>query len=786
MFKNYFIVAIRNITRHKVYSLINIFGLAVGMATCILILLWVEDELSFDRYHHNSEHLYRVVEYQYYSGSDPFPVAVTPGPLAATLKAEYPEVLNACRLNGAPRMLLKYDNQSFYESGLILADPEIFDMFDFRFIMGNPETALADLKNIVLTRTLAKKYFGTEDPIGKVITIEEALDFTVAGVVDDAPHNSHIQYSCIVPFEFLRIFGRNPESWDNNSYYTYVLLNPQTDPVSLGLKIEDEIERHNEGSVTKLALQPLSEIHLHSDFVADWEGHGNIIYVRIFSIIALFVLLVACINFMNLTTARSVSRARETGIRKVLGAYRNQLIRQHFTESIALVLLSLLIAIILVVLLLPTFNHFTGKSLNLYVLSFKILLGIGGIAIITGLLAGSYPALYLSSFRPVKVLQGTLLSGKRAAGFRKLLVVIQFALSVGLIIATLTISRQLNYIQHKNLGFNRNQVIYFRIPRSTQQQYYSMKNELSVCKGVNSVSRCSELPTHIRSSTSGFSWEGKNPDETVLFHILSSDFNLDQVLELELAEGRFFDALYPSDSSNGVVVNERAAAIIGRENIIGKSMNIYGTECHIIGVVKDFHFKPMQKEIEPLVFPFIPSWQELAVIRIETEAIPETIREIRSVWEKFNPNHPLEYSFLDESFNQLYRAEMQMSSLFRAFSILAVFISCLGLFGLSAFMVEKRMKEIGVRKVFGASVSNIILLLTSSFTRWVLLANLFAWPVAYFAMHHWLANYAYRAEFGISLFLLAGGLSILVAVFTVAFQSLKAALSNPIDTIKYE
>ena len=786
MFKNYMTVAIRNITRHKGYSLINVFGLAIGMAVCILILLWVQDELSFDRYHKNSAELYRVVEYQYYSGSDPFPVAVTPGPLAATLKSDYPEIVNSCRVQRTPRLLMEYGEKRFYESGTILADQEILEMFDFNFLKGNPNAALTDLLKIVLTRSMAEKYFGDEDPIGKTITLEESADFTVSGVIEDAPHNSHIQYSCIVPFEFIRKFGVDPDIWGNNSFQTYVQLNPEADVKLLGTKIEDEIKRHNEGSVTKLALQSLADIHLNSDFVADYEGHGNIIYVNIFSIIALFVLLVACINFMNLATARSVNRSRETGIRKVLGAYRNQLVRQHFTESFALVIFSLLVALLLVLILIPTFNNLTGKILSLGTLNTRIVLGIIGIAIITGLISGSYPALYLSSFQPVKVLRGTLLSGKRAAGFRRLLVVIQFALSVGLIISTLTVSRQLSYIQNKNLGFNRNQVVYFRLPMNLNLKYYSVKNELAACKGVNSVSCCSELPTHIRSSSSGFEWEGKDPNETVLFHTLFSDFNLDKVLELNVTEGRYYSSDFATDSSKGLVINERAAEILGRENIIGKTIKLYGKECNIIGVTENFHFKPMQKEIEPLVLPFISHWQDIIMIRLETGNIQETIEDLRSVWGKFNPTRPLEYSFLDESFDNLYRAEMRMGTIFKAFTLLAVLISCLGLFGLSAFIVEKRTKEIGIRKVLGASISSIVILLTSGFVRWIVLANLIAWPVAYFAMNRWLTSYAYRIETGVTVFILAGFMSVLVAVLTIIFQSMKASLANPVKTLKYE
>ncbi len=779
-------LVLRHLFTHRIFSLINISGLALGMATCILIFLWVQDELGFDRFHENADDLYRVVENQFYAGGEIFPVAVTPGPLAFTLKDDYPEIVNVCRMQGSMTMLVEYEDQSFNQPGLMPASPTFFEMFTFPFLQGDATTALNDLNSIVITSSMAKKYFGDRDPLGEVLRLGGQDEYKVTGVIGEIPANSHLQFNLVIPFLSMARFDSYIESWESNAYYTYVQLQEGTPHQEVSAKITDVIKEYNEGSVTDLYLQPLTRIHLHSDFTADIGGHGEFQYVVLFSVIALIVLAIACINFMNLSTARSANRAKEVGMRKVVGAQRYQIALQFISESIIMVIISFGIALFLVELLLPVFNNLAAKELAVGQLDFGQVMILAGAVLLTGLVAGSYPAIFLSSFQPVQVLRGALSAGARSSTMRKVLVIGQFALATGLIIGALIVHHQLDYIQNKKLGYDRDNLVYFRMGRTVQPNYEVLKQELEQNPGVVAVSRASALPTYLGSSSSGFKWEGKNPDENILIHFAVVGYDYEKTLGLEMATGRFYSREFPSDAAGAIVVNEEAIRVMGLEDPIGQLLTGLGEERSIIGVVKDFHFKSVHNKIEPLVLIWSERFANLVLVKVQGTDLTATMASIESTWDQVNGGTPFEYRFLDEDFDRIYRTEQRVGRIFNYFSFLAIFISCLGLFGLSSFITEQRIKEIGVRKVLGASVTEIAVQFAREFSLWVVIANLIAWPLGWYVMNNWLDNFAYRIGFDLGPFLIAGIGSLTIALVTVSYHSVAGARANPADSLRYE
>lgn len=795
MLFNYIKIAFRNMIRNKTYSFINITGLAIGMAACILILLWVQDELSYDKFHENADDIYRIVENQYYSGGEPFPVAVTPGPLAKSLKDEFPEVKNSVRLLAGAGGTLKYGEKIFTEKqNAILTEQTFFEIFSFSFIKGNPETALVEPNSIVLSEKLAEKYFPSEDPLGKILILENKVNLKVTGVIKNIPDNSHLRFDFAVSINVIRTLIEiiDMEGWGNNAFYTYVQLQNGTNYQDVSKKISGTIKKHAEGAVSEIFLQPLTKIHLYSAgrYTADIDGHGDILYVNLFSIIAIFVLLIACINFMNLATAKSINRAKEIGIRKVVGASRQAIIRQFLGESIIYSLLALLLALVFVELLLPAFTNLTQKDLALnFHANISILLALLLIAVITGIVSGSYPALFLSSFKPATVLKSSLVSGKKGAFIRKSLVVFQFSLSVILIIGTAVVYKQLDYIHKKNLGLSKENITYIPLGDAAKQKYETIKKEFLNNPEVEAVTVSSHLPTYMGSSTSGISWEGKNPNDVILLHYAFVDQDYVKTFKMEIAEGRFYSEDFASDS-NALVINEEAANLMGRESIIGKKVNIIGVEkeLSVIGVLKNFHFKPLNTKIEPMILSIEPSsqWINFMFIRIKPGNPKNTLASLEKTFKRIIPETPFEYQFLDQDYENMYRGVERMGSLFMYFSILAIFISCLGLFGLASFIAERRTKEIGVRKVLGASVLNVVMLLSKEFTKWVLLANLIAWPIAYYAMAGWLENFAYRIDMSWWLFVGAACIALAIALMTVGYHAVKAALTDPVKALRYE
>ncbi len=788
MFFSYIKTAFRNLRKYKGYAFINIAGLAVGIACCILILMWVRDEMSYDGFHVKADRLFRAVEQQTYRGGELFPVAVTPAPLGPALKDEIPEIADTCRFTNAPRFLVRYGDKLFYESGLGMADPSFFTMFSFPLVNGDPETVFRQLNALVISESMAEKYFGDQDPIGKVFRLENMFDLVVAGIMRDVPVNSHLQFDFVMPFKLLEFGGQRLDQWGSNSYYTYVELSEAADPAATDRKIRDFITQHLPQSTTTLHLQPLQRIHLHSDYVADVPGHGDMRYIFIFTLVALFVLIIACINFVNLATARSGNRAREVGMRKVAGARRSDILRQFLGESVFYALIAFILALGLVSLLLPAFNNLAAKSMTLSVSgSWVFFLGLVGMAVLTGLGAGIYPALFLSGFDPVRVLRASTTGGPKGRTFRRVLVVIQFALSIGLIIASVVVKNQLDFIRSKELGFDREQVVYMQFGVQTAQFYEAFKLEALTDPSVLGVTSAGQLPTYILNSTDNITWPSKDPNDDILFHSATVTHDYFATMKMEMAEGRAFSREFSTDEKQAYILNEAAARVMGEGSPVGKGLTVWGDPGTVIGVVRDFHFKSINTRIEPLFIRLRPvEPYSYLLVRLSDADLAGALQRLSQAWDRVSPQFPMDTAFLDESFDRLYRAELRMGTLFGAFTILAVVIACLGLLGLASFMAERRTREIGIRKVLGATASSIVLLLSKEFVILVVAANLLAWPAAWYAMSRWLQNYAYHTTLNLLVFVGAALSALVIALLTVSFQALRAAVSDPVDSIRYE
>ncbi len=790
MIKNYVTVALRNLRKHKAYSFINITGLAIGMACSILILLWVRDELSFDRFHANAAQIHRVYRDEAVtapgSGS-----ALTPPPMAAAFKKDFPEVLKATRFGSWKRRLVANGERSFTETGYMHADPDFFGMFSFPFVKGDPGAAFSEPYSVVLTESAAAKYFGTEDPMGRSLTIDRTFDVLVTGIVQDPPANSSLTFAMLSPFRILltRYIGDdNSENWGFNSFGTYLLLARNVRTADFNAKLDGYLQRYVEEDTDRLAVQPLTDIHLRSTLGHDLAGKGSIKYVWIFSALALLILAIASINFMNLTTARSANRAREVGMRKVVGARRPQLVRQFFAESILMSLLALVAALILVELFLPPFNTLSGKEIATdWPGNLSVLLGCLALSFITGVLSGIYPAFFLSAFRPIRVLKGALRTAGGGSAFRKSLVIVQFALSVFLITGTAVISRQLTYMRNKDLGFHKERIVHLRLFGELTGKYPVIKERLLQNPDVLSVTASLALPTNIRNSPGTPEWEGKGPDAKMEIKADFVDFDYVETFGIPIVEGRSFSREFATDPDEAYLVNEEAVRRMGLEPpAVGRRFAFWGNEGRIVGVMKDAHFQPFQQKIEPLVFKIFPDWFSFVYIKIRAGDTAASLASIERTWTSLDLGYPFEYRFLDEDFDTLYRTEARMGTLFRTFAALAVFIACLGLFGLASFMAEQRTKEIGIRRILGASVTGITAMMSRDFAKWVLAANIVAWPAAWFFMGRWLRGFAYRAELSVWSFVVSGAIALAIALLTVVTLSMRAASANPAEALRYE
>jgi len=786
MFRNYLKTGIRNIRKYSAFSLINLTGIAIGMACCILILLWVQDELSYDRFHKNAARIYRVITHIPMSG-EIRTFAISPPTLAPFLNEEYPEVEHAVRFQEGNGRLIQAGEKKFTDDRLSFADPEFFKVFTFPFVSGDPETAMADPYSVMMTETAAEKYFGNKNPVGRTLTVDNHVELSVTGIVKDVPHNSFIQFELMSPVLLAENFGIRLDRLSSFNFQTFVMLGEQADAGTFREKIVDCWRIQDEESQLNSYIQPMTDIYLRSDFNYDRGRHGSMKYVYIFSATAIFILIIACINFMNLSTARAGHRAHEVGLRKVVGAHRTDLIRQFFGESLMMAGIGLILAVGVVELVLPLFNTLSGKPLTInYVGNWPVLIGLVVIALVTGVLSGSYPALVLSSFHPVKVLKGSFSGGVRSSVFRNVFVVIQFALSIVFIIGTIVINNQLAFIMQKDLGYDAERLVSITMNGAIPEHYDAIKSELLQNPEVAGVSASDQRPSRIGSATSGAFWEGRNPEEdTFMVSYAAVDYDYAETLDMQMKEGRFFSREYVSDTLN-FVLNETAVRRMGLESPVGSAFTARGKTGVVIGVVKDFHFKSLHMEIEPLMMHIAPADYHFMFVRILPDDITKTMGFIEGVCAKFNPEFTFEYRFLDEDFENQYRTDRRVGTIFRYTAFLAVFISCLGLFGLASFIAEQRTREIGIRKVLGASVSTLVLSLTGNFIKWVLIANIIAWPAAYYFMNKWLRNFAYHIDMTPWIFVIASVITVLIALFTVSFQALKAARTNPADTIKYE
>jgi putative ABC transport system permease protein len=788
MIRSYLKIAFRNLIRHKGFSFLNISGLAIGMVCTLLILFWVQHELSYDRYNENGRNIYRILQHIQYSEIVTW--AINQGPLGPALKQEIPEVEEQARFCFA-RWRIKYKDQVFVDTGGY-TDPSLFKMFTLPFVKGDPDTALADPRSVVLTEELAQKIFNDEDPLGKTIQVADEYDFKVSGVLKNLPDNSHFRFEFLANMDFAKEVGRTVDYWKNSHFTTYVQL-----PESASLdEVDKKIYNFLDAKPTledweKLSLQPLFKIHLASGIGYDAFGTGNAKYVVIFSVAALFILLIACINFMNLSTARSLLRSKEVGLRKVVGAFRGQLVRQFLGEAVFQSLVAMILAVGLGILLLPAFNQLARKSFtaDMFIRP-DIILGCLAIVLVTGILAGCYPAFILSGFRPVAVLKGTVQSVGKRSVFRRLLVVFQFSVAVILMVGSLVIYSQIHFMMNKDLGYDKENLVTLDLNENIQKNYEGFRNELIVNPNILNVTRVSGLPTYgYYFSNSRWNWERKDPDKDILFRANFVDYDYLETLGVQIVLGRPFSEDYRADEM-AIIINEASQKAMGFDDPIGKRVTLGEDnefqEFHIIGVVKDFHYVSLRTEIEPLIMLLDPERSSSIVVRMQSENTPQTLEFMGGLWKRFAGDFEYDYRFLDERLDALYRSEERVGRIVNIFTVLSIFVSCLGLFGLASFMALRRTKEIGIRKVLGATVSGIVVLLTKEFSRWVLVANLIAWPLSYLAMNRWLEEFPYRADIRLWLFLFAGLITLMVALLTVSYQSVRAALSNPADSLRYE
>ncbi len=788
MLRNYLTVAFRTLLKNKLFSFINILGLALGMACSLIILLWVQDEWKKDRFHANSDRLYSVMETQYYFGQEPITFLSNPGILAENLKKDIPEIEKACSYSWEGELLFTVGQTFAKEKGRYMGN-DFLTMFTLPWQKGDKNTALLKVNSVVISEKMARRYFPNQDPIGKTIRVDNKDDLMVTGVFGEISKNSSLKFDFLISWENFLKDNEWAKEWTNNGPCTYVMLNKNASLEKVNAKISGYIDQKKKIKTKEieLFLHKYTDSYLYAKFTHGVQDGGRIEYVQMFIVIAVFILVIACINFMNLATARSVKRSKEVGIRKVVGAFRQTLIRQFIGESILISFLGLLLGLLIVTLMLPTFNALTEKELSLDFTSIGFLLMLLCLTLLTGVLAGSYPALFLSSLNPVLVLKGSLKFNSGATLFRKGLVVFQFALSMIMIIGMVVVYRQIQYIQTKNLGFDKESLVCVPLEGDLQKNYPTFRNELSRRVGVLSVSAMQHSPMEIGSSTIGVTWAGKDTTQRILFSQTAVDYNYLKTMGIQLLEGRDFSPEYGTDSAN-YIINEGAAKKMGFKHPVGQEITFWDRKGKIIGLVKDFHFGSLHSAIEPLIIRFQKDddrWGSI-LVRTEQGKAREAIASTEGVFKKFNPKYPFEYKFTDQELNGLYKSENIVGQLSFYFAFLAIFISCLGLFGLAAFTAEQRTKEIGIRKVLGASVTDITTMLSQDFIKLFLLATVIAFPVAWYFTNQWLEKYVYRIDIEWWYFVVSALVAILISMLTVSFQAIKAALINPVKSLKSE
>ncbi len=807
MFKNYFKIAWRNLNRNKFISFVNLFGLTVGICCCLLIGIYILNELSYDRYNKNADNIYRIERtfLNAETGALSLQLGAVAPPFAPLLQNDFKDIKKVTRILDIGTTPIKYEENIFNQKSVYFADENLFKIFDFKVLKGNPATALTNPNTIMLTEETAKKLFGNEDPMNKVVRLNNKLDFKVTGIYDALPENSHWHPQVLLSFNTLKdsaIYGEDNlmTNWGNNAFYTYLLLPPHYNPKKLEAQFPAFQNRHIPASgkfkasdYSTLSLRKLTNIHLYSHTDEELEINGDIKRVYIFSAIALFILLIACINYMNLSSARSVLRAKEIGVRKTAGASKKELIAQFLCESVFITCIAFILALLLTRLGLHSLNELSGQQLSMAsLLQWKVLICIILLPFIVGILSGIYPALYLSSFQPVKVLKGVIKKGGGNISFRKALVVFQFAISIILIIATVVVFQQLSYIQNKSLGFDKEHIVTLRNNAGLNNSFQSFKDELLSNSNIKDVALSSRIPSGRLLDSQGSQLDVGNsmsPTKADIKYVVA-DENFIPTYGIKIVAGRNFSKDYGMDTSS-FLINETAVKALGLksdEDAIGKQFEYGGQKGAIAGVFNDFNFESLHQRIIPLVlYESRSNASNYNNISIKTSGnVSSAIALIESTWKKYLPEIPFEYQFLDDRYAKLYQAEDRQSSIFTIFSCIAIFIACLGLFGLSAFTISQRVKEIGVRKVLGASTGNIVRLISKDFLLLVVIAAVIAFPVAWYVMEHWLQDFAYRIHIGWWVFILAAVIALLIAFATISFQAIKAATTNPVNSLRSE
>ncbi len=788
MFHNYLRTAIRNMLKQKANSMVHLLGFSVGIASVLFILLWVRDELSFDRFHDRADHLYRVL---LGTGSPTF------APLAEALKNELPEAAGTARYRPIGPRLVKHGERASHNNRFAVADPDFFEIFSFPFAKGSPASALAGPSSIVITEGIAAQLFGSEDPMGKTLNVEDRFDFEVTGVLEDLPANSHIRFDVLAAFPFLnRLWGEDLESWGGASNLTYIELRRGSDPEAVGRKISGIVARHTGNEEIEVNLYPVTKLHLAEFSMWLDTPQGSMRYVILFSAAAVLLLLIACVNFLNLTTARASARAREVGVRKAAGASQKDLIVQFLFESTIISTLSLGLAVVAVILMTPAVNDILGKRMNAAAFGEPwIIAGLVGLAVCAGLLSGAYPAVFISSLPPARVLKGAPVTVvKRRYPLRAVLVIAQFALTIVLLASASIVGRQLRFIRSHDLGFHKENIITMPATGSLLRRISAAANELAGYPGIESFTLSSTLPGRNETTSSEVTWEGKDPEKLVKFEAIWADLGFQQTFDMNFLAGDYFSRERLSELRSGIVVNEAAVRAMGLtpDTAIGCEVANIPTSSRedrngtIIGVVKDFNSRSLHNDIRPLIIRFALTAQDNLSIRVRDDRLQDTLDFLAGVWTKYSSDYPLDFRFFDDVLDDSYRAEKRMGRLFHVFAIIAILTSCLGLFGLAANTAERRTKEIGIRKTLGASEIKVVRLLSQEFLILLSAANLIAWPAAYYLMNRWLENFAFRTTLGWSAFFLSGTLVTLIALGTVGFHSVRAARTNPVDSLRYE
>ncbi len=781
MFKNYLKIAFRNIKKYKVYSFINIFGFSVGIACTLLILLWVMDETSYDSVHKNADRIYRIVS-EYHTNE----IYVTPNTPAGLIHElnSFREIEKAARISYA-MLDIQYGNseENTYEGRGIYADSGFLDMFDYPLISGSRDIALSDKNSIVISRRMAETCFGDTEPIGKSLKVDNSRELVVTGVLDNSNINSHLEFEYIIPMDYVELNAADPGYWGSFRYKTYILLNESSDTANLSKNIEGILTEHVQSVKIVPLLQPLRQIRLYG-----LNGGGLYIYIYALSAVSILILCIACINYMNLSTAKSIKRSKEVGLRKTFGAQRSSIILQFFSESFVFTSFAVIIAILGIMTFLPVFNNLTGKQLTFAIFtSIPFLKLLTVITLVTGFISGTLPAVYLSRFNPIDIFKRITRNGSIGINsLRKVMVVFQFSLTIFFVICTFAVMNQLDFIKNKNLGFEKADLIYMDSASLNTIQFESLKNDLIQSPGIVNITRTNVPLLELGWETRDVDWVGKTEDQQISFQIRMADHDYLETFGMKMADGRFFSNEFISDRQSGFIVNEAAVKLMGLESPVGSKFRLSSMEGTIIGVIKDFHHHSLKDKIEPLCLLIDPSSSNCIFVRISPDNANEAISTLQNNWERINPGTSFSFSYFDESVNSLYADEYRIGKLLNYFTVFTIIIACLGLFGLSSFIAEQRTKEIGIRKVLGASIPGIINALSKEYLVNLLIASVIAWPAAKFVIDKWLATFAYGVSPGFVSFVYATILVFFIASVTYSFQSVKAAIANPVETLRYE